>query len=145
MTVSDHAPTGGFAGLVPELTVLDLVASLNFWCGVLGFEIAYQRSEHGFAYLERGGAQVMLELGRGTWKIGALERPFGRGINILIFVEDIDPLIAALDSAGWPLFRSPADAWYRMGEQEVGQREFLVQDPDGYLLRFAQALGYRPS
>jgi hypothetical protein len=30
-----------------------------------------------------------------------------------------------------------------MGEQEIGQREFLVQDSDGYLLRFAQVLGRR--
>jgi catechol 2,3-dioxygenase-like lactoylglutathione lyase family enzyme len=145
MIPTGHSPTGGFATLVPELTVLDLTASLGFWCDVLGFEIAYQRPERGFAYLERGGAQVMLEVSNGSWQTGELARPFGRGINIMIFVEDIDPLIAALDGAGWPLFRSPEDAWYRLGEQEVGQREFLVQDPDGYLLRFAQALGYRPS
>ena len=144
MTSSDHSPTDGFASLVPELTVLDLAASLGFWCDVLGFEIAYQRPEHGFAYLERGGAQVMLELSHGSWETGALEPPLGRGINIMIFVEDIDQLIAALVGAGWPLFRSPEDAWYRMGEQEIGQREFLVQDPDGYLLRFAQSLGRRP-
>src|ERR1700730_502215 len=30
-----------------------------------------------------------------------------------------------------------------MGEEEIGQREFLVQDSDGYLLRFAQMLGRR--
>ena len=56
-----------------------------------------------------------------------------------------EDLTAYLDGAGWPLFRSPEDAWYRVGEQEVGQREYLVQDPDGYLLRFAQARGYRPT
>ena len=32
----------------------------------------------------------------------------------------------------------------RSGEMEVGQLELIVQDPDGYLLRLAQALGERP-
>ena len=53
MTAFDHPPTGGFAELVPELTVLDLAASVHFWCAVLGFEIAYQRAENGFVYLPK--------------------------------------------------------------------------------------------
>jgi catechol 2,3-dioxygenase-like lactoylglutathione lyase family enzyme len=139
MTTCDHLPTGGFAALVPELTVLDLAASLQFWCAVLGFEVAYQRPENGFVYLERGGAQVMLELSHGTWETGPLVRPLGRGINLMIYVESLDPLLDALAAANWPLFRSPEEARYRMGDQEITQREFLVQDPDGYLLRFSQA------
>jgi catechol 2,3-dioxygenase-like lactoylglutathione lyase family enzyme len=140
VTTSDHPPTGGFATLVPELTVLDLVASLQFWCAVLGFEVAYQRPENGFVYLERGGAQVMLELSHGTWETGPLARPLGRGINLLIYVESLDPLLDALAAASWPLFRSPEEVRYRIGAQEITQRELLVQDPDGYLLRFAQVL-----
>jgi hypothetical protein len=27
----------------------------------------------------------------------------------------------------------------------IGVRQLLVQDPDGYLLRFAQAIGERPA
>src|SRR5271167_5024715 len=48
-----HLPVGGFAPMVPELDVLDLEASLGFWCGILGFTVAYDRPERGFAYLER--------------------------------------------------------------------------------------------
>jgi catechol 2,3-dioxygenase-like lactoylglutathione lyase family enzyme len=70
MIHSDHPPAGGFARLVPGLTVLDLATSLRFWCNLLGFEIAYQRPENGFVYLERDGAQVMLELSHGTWETG---------------------------------------------------------------------------
>jgi catechol 2,3-dioxygenase-like lactoylglutathione lyase family enzyme len=140
MTTLNHPPIGGFATLVPELTVLDLAASLRFWCAVLGFEIAYQRPENGFAYLERGGAQVMLQLSHGTWETAPLARPLGRGINLMIYVERLDPLLDALAAANWPLFKSAEESRYRMGEQEIVQREFLVQDPDGYLLRFAQAL-----
>ena len=48
---SGRFPTGGFAPLVPELSVFDLARSKAFWCDVLGFEVAYQRTEHEFLYL----------------------------------------------------------------------------------------------
>jgi hypothetical protein len=54
-------------------------------------------------------------------------------------------VLAALATAGLPLFRPPATSWYRDGGIEHGQTEFLVQDPDGYLLRFMQPLGERPA
>lgn len=47
--------------LVPELMVTNLDSSLAFWVSCLGFKIAYQRPEDGFAYLDLNGAQVMLE------------------------------------------------------------------------------------
>jgi catechol 2,3-dioxygenase-like lactoylglutathione lyase family enzyme len=140
MIRSDHPPTGGFARLVPELAVLDLATSLRFWCDLLGFEIAYQRPENGFVYLEREGAQVMLELSHGGWDTSELVRPLGRGVNFMIYVKQLDPLLDALAAAELPLFRRPKESRYRMGEREIVQREFLVQDPDGYLLRFAQKL-----
>ena len=47
--------------LVPELLVTNLDSSLAFWVSHLGFKVAYQRPEDGFAYLDLNGAQVMLE------------------------------------------------------------------------------------
>jgi len=56
-----HPPKGGFAKLVSELLVEDLGESLDFWREALGFEIAYQRHEEKFVYLENpDGAQIML-------------------------------------------------------------------------------------
>jgi catechol 2,3-dioxygenase-like lactoylglutathione lyase family enzyme len=143
-TEQGEPPEGGFAALVPELVVGDLPTSLRFWCGILGFRIAYQRPEDDFAYLERGRAQVMLEASKGNWQTGRWERPLGRGINFQILVDSLEPLVDALAGAGWPLFRAAHEAWYRIADQEAGQRQFLVLDPDGYLLRFAQPLGRRP-
>ena len=31
--------------------------------------------------------------------------------------------------------------WYRQGDKLLGNKEFLIQDPDGYLLRFSEDLG----
>ena len=53
-------PVGGFAALVPELDVTDLDVSLQFWCELLGFDIAYTRPAARFAYLQRETIQVML-------------------------------------------------------------------------------------
>ena len=67
----------------------------------------------------------------------------GRGINFQMTIVRIAPMLKALDDAGWPLYEQPNEAWYRVGDQELGQREFLVQDPDGYLIRFTERLGRR--
>lgn len=142
-TSRNRFPTGGFARLVPELDVFDLEQSAAFWCGILGFQIAYQRPENRFMYLELQGSQVMLNQRNGNWETAALERPLGRGINFQMFVDSVAPLVEALRQANWPLFRDCHDAWYRIAGEERGNRQFLVQDPDGYLLRFAEDLGGR--
>lgn len=132
--------------LVPELLVSDLAQSLAFWTGLIGFSVRFARPEQGFAYLDRDGAQVMLEQrdpARRNWITGDLAPPFGRGINFQIEVEDIAPIVARLATAGWPLYMAVEDAWYRADAIENGQRQLLVQDPDGYLLRLAQPLGQR--
>jgi len=134
--------------MVPELTVSDIQQSLAFWTDLIGFQIAYERPEEGFAYLDFDGVQVMLEQyfaeDAGQWHTGALQVPFGRGINFQMTVDRVEPILARLAAVQWPLFRPFADAWYRSGEVEVGQRELIVQDPDGYLLRLVEALGERP-
>ena len=38
----------------------------------------------------------------------------------------------------------PETKWYRTGDVESGVAQFLVTDPDGYLLRFQSSLGKRP-
>ncbi|NMK48909.1 VOC family protein [Achromobacter sp. Bel] len=132
-----RAPTGGFAAMVPELDVTSLPASLDFWCRLLGFEIAYARREAGFAYLERGPLQIMLCEINNEWDTAPLERPFGRGINFQMQVDRVEPIVQALTDARWPLFRPIEEKRYRVGAGWSSCKEFLVQDPDGYLLRFA--------
>jgi catechol 2,3-dioxygenase-like lactoylglutathione lyase family enzyme len=141
------APKGGFGAMVPELDVSDIEASLRFWRGLLGFEIAYDRPQAKFAYLEREGAQIMLCQLNGNWETGALERPFGRGVNLQIATRSLTPIVSSLAQANWPLYREPFEAWYRIGDEprENGSREFLVQDPDGYLVRFSESIGNRPA
>ncbi len=134
-----------FNALVPELVCRDLAASLAFYCGVLGFERLYGRDTPPFAYLEREGSQIMLdEITPESWLTGPMEAPFGRGINLQIESAALDPLLAGLERAGHALYSAPEEAWYAGADRLYGQRQFLVQDPDGYLLRFCQDLGEKP-
>lgn len=133
-------------GLVPELSVTDYEASRHFWCDLIGFSLRYERPEEGFGYLVLGSAHLMLDqINRGrTWATGALEPPLRRGINFEVQVENLDTALQRIMSAGWPIFVEPEEEWYRAGDIEIGVRQFLVQDPDGYLLRLQQEIGERP-
>lgn len=127
------------AALVPELYVTDLDASLAFYCGLLGFGVHYQREEERFAYLKRGGTELMLEEpGERTWLASLLERPYGRGVNFQIMVDDVSALYAACLSAGANIYMPLETRSYRRRDEMLSQTQFLVQDPDGYLIRLAE-------
>ncbi|MBO9471986.1 VOC family protein [Shimia sp. R10_1] len=135
--------------LVPEFAVRNYKQSLAFYCDLLGFECEYARPEEGFAYLKLGGAELMIdEIGTGrTFDDGHLPTayPFGRGVNVQIEVPEVGPLLINLAAAKHPLFLPLEEKWYRVGEIEFGNHQFMVADPDGYLLRFFEDLGERPS
>ena len=130
--------------LVPELTVRNLEESLRFYLAA-GFQVRFKRDAPPFAYLELGQAQIMLEQEHPAgWNVNPLDRPLGRGINLQIEVRDASKTRDTLTRDSEVLFREISDSWYRVSpDREEGQREFLVQDPDGYLLRFSQYLGSR--
>ncbi|WP_426212225.1 bleomycin resistance protein [Pseudomonas sp. TWR2-1-1] len=130
--------------LVPEMIVSDLARSLRFYCEVLGFRIEYQRPEHHFAFLSFHGSQLMLEqddLEESSWRVGPLEAPFGRGMNLSIKCPDVQGLVARFETAGHILRKPLEERWYRSNDVLFGERNCLLLDPDGYLLRFAEDLG----
>lgn len=122
--------------MVPELLVSDFEKSLNFYVEILGFSIMFQRTEPKFAYLEINGAQLMIEEDHQTaWRVGEIENPRGRGINLQIDVPSVKEVSSRVENAGLSVFRAVHESWYSTSEGEVGHLELLVQDPDGYLLR----------
>lgn len=133
--------------LVPELGVSDWRTSRAFYCDLIGFEVAYERPEEGFSYLVLGEAQLMIDqigIGR-TFEIedAPIERPFGRGLNLQILVPDVLTILDCLSKAGVALYLPLEEKWYRRDDHEVGNRQFVVADPDGYLLRLFEDLGRR--
>ena len=132
--------------LIPELQVLDYDASLDFYTRLAGFEVVYDRLEESFAMLELNGAHLMLE-GLATksrsWRVGKMEKPFGRGMHLQIEVQDVDFLYESFKRAEYQIFLDLEEKWYRAKDKEIGHKQFLVQDPDGYLLRFFEKIGSR--
>ncbi len=131
------------AGLVPELKVADFERSRSFYVNLIGFDVLYERPEQAFAYLYLGRAELMIERDDGMWRTGPLEHPYGRGINLQIEVTDVDVLHQRFQAHHYPVMVFIEERWYRRDNLYVGQKQFLVQDPDGYLLRFGEDLGTR--
>lgn len=127
-----------FNKLLPELTVSSLNKSIEFYTKILGFKVEYSREK--FAFLSFQGSQIMISENN-TWNTGKLEHPFGRGINFQIEVKETKHIIESLKKNKHQLFKGLKDNWYRKNNELLGCREFLVQDPDGYLLRFSQDIG----
>ena len=127
-----------FNALIPELSVKDIEKSKWFYIEILGFQLEYERIDDKFAFLSLNGAQIMIEEINGYWNTGLLEYPFGRGINFQIKVDNIHALVEKLIQNEISLFREPTVSEYKTNMTVIKELEFLVQDPDGYLLRFSQ-------
>ncbi|MBX4262100.1 VOC family protein [Clostridium estertheticum] len=129
--------------LIPELSVSDINRSLNFYLNILFFKLEYQRKTDKFALISLNDSQIMIEEINGFWESGILEYPFGRGINFQISVENIDELYENIKNHEYKIKIEMQENWYKANDILIGQKEFLIMDPDGYLLRFAENLGER--
>lgn len=133
--------------IIPELDVTSLSLSLEFYTAILGFRVLYDRPEERFAMLDLDGARLMLEEAGGPGRrfcTAPLERPFGRGVNFQIEVKDARAIYARVLESQSPVVIPLEARWYRVGASELGNEQFVVADPDGYLLRPFTDLGSRP-
>ena len=152
-----------FNKTIPELDVTNLDAAIKFY-STCGFKVEYERKEDKFVFMSLGEIQFMFcELKDiNKWETGKLEYPFGRGINfqlevdnvdtiynslkangyeIMVEIENVDEVYTNLIKGNYPIMLEIEENWYRKDNKLLGSKEFLVQDPDGYLLRFAEDLG----
>ncbi len=126
-----------FNSLIPKLTVSDINKTKEFYIDILGFKIEFERPEDKFVFLSLGDAQMMFEeYHEDGWNVAELEYPYGRGINFEIGVSDIELLYDKVLKAGIKPYRDLKTNVYVVDEKETKQTEFLMMDPDGYLLRF---------
>ncbi|HBJ1646953.1 VOC family protein [Clostridium botulinum] len=129
-----------FNGLVPELSVEDIEKSKEFYIDILGFKLEYERIEDKFAFISFEEAQIMIEEINEYWNTATLEYPFGRGINFQINVSSVDGIISSLNKNNVEVFRDVKINTYEGNGEAYVEKEILVQDPDGYLLRFSQII-----
>ena len=131
-----------FNRTIPELSVSNLENSLKFY-KTLGFKVEYERPENKFVFLSMREIQFMLQeiSDNDKWDLAPLTYPFGNGINFQLEVSSVDSIYSKLKESGYDIAFEIEENWYRQDDKLLGNKEFLVQDPDGYLLRFSEDLG----
>jgi catechol 2,3-dioxygenase-like lactoylglutathione lyase family enzyme len=128
-----------FNKLVPELSVTDINISKHFYIDILNFKLEYERKDDKFAFLSYQGSQLMIEQINNNWNVGKLEHPFGRGINFQIETNEIEEISKRLKINNVKIYKDIFKSEYVANGEVFVEQELLVQDPDGYLLRFQQS------
>jgi hypothetical protein len=128
--------------IIPELSVSNLEISLKFY-KTAGFIVEYDRPEDKFAFISLGEIQFMIQelTSNGKWDLNTLSYPFGNGINFQLEVPDVTKIYNFFLQSNYKITFDLEENWYRQGNKLLGNKEFLIQDPDGYLLRFSEDLG----
>ena len=114
-----------------ELFTSDLPASLDFYGRVLRFEKEVERPG-GYTPLAKGSARITLNLRSDLdeghpIQLAAHERA-GRGVEIVLEVDDVEALYQHVVSENWPLAAE-------LRRQPWALTDFRVSDPDGYYWR----------
>ena len=111
---------------------------------VLDFQLKYERVAENFVYFTRDGVDLMFEAiaGEGRrWLTCALEKPFGRGVNFQLEVNDINSMYAKVkELAANSIYLDFEVKQYARSTDVIEQAQFIVQDPDGYLFRFCSKI-----
>ena len=125
-----------FNNLIPEISVFDILQTKKFY-KELGFKIEYERQKEKFIFMSFQDSQFMFEqIHDDGWNTGELSYPLGRGINFSIAVEDVEELYKLVKTLNLEIYKELTRNKYRVNGTEETQIEFLIQDPNGYLLRF---------
>jgi catechol 2,3-dioxygenase-like lactoylglutathione lyase family enzyme len=130
--------------VVPNLIVTDIDRSTAFYRDVLGFSVVATVPEQGplvFVWLQRDDVSVFLNSVAGVAEdLPRLStRPVGGTATLFLTLDAEDPAhgvdaLHASVSAGTAVVMPLKNQFY-------GMREFAVEDPDGYVLIFAQKIG----
>ena len=132
-----------FSDVTPNLVVADVERSLAFYRDVLGFSLVTtvpEAAPFAFAWMKRDEVSVFLN-SLETIRAHDAElaaRPIQGAASIFIVIEadtiadGVDAMCAAIGSRA--RLRMP------LTDQFYGMREFTIEDLDGYLIIFAQAL-----
>jgi uncharacterized glyoxalase superfamily protein PhnB len=129
--------------VTPNLVVADIGRSSAFYRDVLGFTVITTVPEAApfvFVWLQRGGVNVFLNVQHAVaHDMPALaSRPIGGTATMFMTVEPggsgdgIDALFAQVEKS--------ARVVMPIKDQFYGMREFGVEDPDGYVIVFAQRI-----
>jgi uncharacterized glyoxalase superfamily protein PhnB len=133
-----------FQDVTPNLIVSDIEKSTAFYRDVLEFQVVTtvpDAQPFVFVWLQRDGVSVFLNLQAGMADDvpGLAQRSIG-GTNTLFMTIESDTVAQGIDRL-FERIRDSANVIMPLKDQFYGMREFGVEDPDGYILFFAQRIG----
>ena len=121
--------------LTPNLVVSDVARSMAFYCDRLGFTVSTtvpDAAPYVFAIVESGLVQIFLNAPEPAIEEypAMTGRPLGGTFTMFIEVSGIERTYDELKTQ-IPIVSPLETKWY-------GVAEFVVADPDGYLIAFAE-------
>ena len=123
-----------FIQITPFMHVADLEGAVQFFVDVLGFKVWINGPTYAYVQREVAGVRIM----KASTSTGEEQRPGNRAFRYYIDVKDVDAVVEELRpklAAHWPgrQVHGPVD-------QPDGQREFMIEGPDGDLVVFGQEI-----
>jgi uncharacterized glyoxalase superfamily protein PhnB len=133
-----------FQDVTPNLIVSDIEKSTAFYRDVFEFQVVTtvpDAQPFVFVWLQRDGVSVFLNLQSGMADDvpGLAQRSIG-GTNTLFVTIESDGVDQGIDRL-FERIHARAKVIMPLKDQFYGMREFGVEDPDGYILFFAQRIG----
>ncbi len=134
--MSDSA-TLQLLGASPVFLVADVASTMHWYQEVLGFEASPfpKSAPHAFCILTRDAVEIMLQALEGYQKSRIYDRREGGVWNVYLRMKGVRNLFNALAQ------RDDVKILESLCEQEYGETEFVVEDPNGYVLAIAEREG----
>ena len=121
--------------VAPYFVVDDVVATANYYRDTLGFEYeGFWNEPPSFCMVARDGIVIMLaQLRAGATRPNHVVDPERAAWDAYVWVDDVNALYAEFKSKGVKIARE-------IGDREYGNRDFDIEDCNGYRLCFGQDL-----
>ncbi len=124
--------------LAVSLACSSFTRSLRFYTDILGFTTMRFEPERRCADVERDAVSIEIVEAPDA-ALAPLEYPFGRGVTLIVWSNDIEAVYAGVQAYGARLHQPLHEVWRQEEGIRTGHAEFEVIDPDGYTLKFCQA------
>jgi len=123
-----------FRRACPVFLVADIASTMHWYRTVLGFEADPfpESPPHAFCILTRDDIEIMLQQLAGYEKPEVYDRRDGGVWNVYLRMRGVRGLFESVSG------RSDVKILETICEQDYGETEFVVQDPNGYVLVFAE-------
>ena len=133
-----------FHDVTPNLIVTDIDRSTAFYRDLLGFKVVTTVPDAApfvFVWLQRDDVNVFLNIAAGVAEdLPSLAARQIGGTNTLFLTLEADSVESGIDGV-FSSIDGRAKVVMPLKNQFYGMREFGIEDPDGYVIFFAQRIG----